>query len=323
MQTLMTLHKVLRSAVRFLGGQLGLTLLAAGLLILGSLAPAQAFQPTPTIIIAPLPNQDMSRPRGPLSEFVTEALYDALLEEDYAVYEPDTLAVNGYAGLFNRKGLLQAARKLSRPPMDLMILHKSRVQLKRGPQGPRARLRFLVEVVDVSTGRRIDTIRQDPEYVIRLPRMCDRRCMIEELEPHADRQVDRLIEDVLDILEDHIPDPDPYHDIKNSEVPGLCGMRRGWELTFDSFDPDLMQEVEAYLVAFSCYMSHRPTKSEPGQYVFWYESAISPAHFQRNIQRMADDMGIDVSLRSYGNRYVMAYEGDTLFDKSARQFDGW
>ena len=113
-------------------------------------------------------------------------------------------------------------------------------------------------------------------------------------------------------IERRIPDVNTNLTIQNDRMPGICGMRRGWEITLSGFNLALLNRIESYLVAFSCYIAHRPTSTQPDQHVYWYESGISPAHFQRNLRRMSEDLGLEVSLTGQGGHYAVTYVRDAL-----------
>lgn len=307
-------------------GLLGLVLLSAILCLTGLSPSALALQPTVNILVAAEPQRDLRRAQGPLSELVTEVLYEALEEEDFAAHDIDHLTDLGYLGSTSRYGLIESARLHNRPPMDLMVLHSSRVELTRSPQGPVADILISAELIEVSSGRRLETFRQLHPRSVRLPRHCDRRCMFVELKDDVHRELQGLSYRVIDTLHDHIPAQDTWATAetrRHKEVPGLCGMERGWELSFSNFDAAMMDAVEEYLVAFSCYGAHRPTDTRTGRYVYWYESGIAPAHLQRNLHRMAEDLGIEMSITGQGTRYSIAFGGDTLFDDDAAAYDGW
>ena len=286
---------------------------------------AYAIQPTTTILVAAADERGPSGSAGLFPNFITQKIYDALVYDGYEVVGADQLEqVRVFASdQSQRNNLLSVARSMIRPPIDLIVLHKLKIDIRRTPEGPVGQFELEGEVLEVANGRRIFRIVMGAPRIFSFPVRCDRRCMQSYLKPHLEQQAAVFADDLRYELERRIPDVKTNLVVQNDTIPGICGMRRGWEITLSGFNLALLNHIEAYLVAFSCYIAHRPTETRPGQNIYWYESGISPAHFQRNLQRMSEDLGIEVSLAGQGGHYTMTYVSDLLLDRQTDIGDGW
>ena len=286
---------------------------------------AHAIQPTTTILVAAADARGPSGSAGLFPNYITQKIYDVLVYDGYEVVGTDQLEhVRVFASdQSQRRNLLSVARSMIRPPIDLIVLHKLKIDIRRTPKGPVGRFELEGEILEVASGRRVFRIVMGAPRTFSFPVRCDRRCMQSYLKPHLEQQTNVFADDLRYELERRIPYIKTNLVIQNDTIPGICGMRRGWEITLSGFNLALLNHIESYLVAFSCYIAHRPTATQPGQNVYWYESGISPAHFQRNLQRMSEDLGIEVSLTGQGGHYTMTYVSDLLLGRQTDIGDGW
>ena len=77
-----------------------------------------------------------------------------------------------------------------------------------------------------------------------------------------------------------------------------------WTIIFDGFTANDILNMEAYLVIFSGYDSHRPKPNglnTPTHHEYLYKSAIDSAKLQRNVYKMLQELGLKGRLYMSGN----------------------
>ena len=127
------------------------------------------------------------------------------------------------------------------------------------------------------------------------PANCSRECILEVV-GFKNRGLSQDLGDVLALKLSHLFDVDElsYH-AKPS------GVNKGYSLVFNNFSTDERMDIEEYLVIFSGYESHRPVDCSRRHCEYWYQSSISSAKLNRNIQRMLEQLEILSNVQFEGN----------------------
>jgi hypothetical protein len=276
------------SAMRDLSGLILLILAALGMLPSGGSEAA-----SPNIIVL----ADQSGPNGlpldgPIYRKALESLSDQLQASRFKVYDKTLLTAAG-AGRNRTPGveaeILDLMRGLKRPPIDIVVIFSLDATAEKFTYTTNLQTRATARLLDVHTSQRLGRFEIASPASLRVPAACTRTCLTEVLSEDAARVSTELGAQVANKLSEMAGLPAPR---QASPRPSGGGMPTGYTILFAGFDSAEISEIEEYLVVFSGYQHHRPVSAKSRHHEFWYESVITSARLNRNLNKMLEYLEI-------------------------------
>jgi hypothetical protein len=278
----------------------GLRSIAVGLLIalFGVLGSAQAVE-KPNLLIMGEDADKESVPRSSrIFERVIGAVSDQLNLEGFDVFDETALTLGDFAQ-GKRLGrtdaeLIDIARTISRPPIDVVILFSIYASATELSYTTKIRARIEGRLVNVRTGQRLGNFEVESPRDWNGPKECPRECLLEVVGGHA-RILANDLGAVLGLRLANL--------VYDEEGGGSIGIGGAFTIIFDGFTPDDMIDIESYLVVFGGYKNHRPTTTLARYQEIYYESDSSNARLQRNLNKMLDALDIQSRVAFSGNEF--------------------
>ena len=277
------------------------------LLLLGLLAllaafvsnPAQAQQRTgqkPNLLIMVQDHDSDSVKRDTrVYKRVYDALSEMLNEAGFSVYNETSASLDGYAQGNTRRSdaqLIDIARSVNRPPIDVVVFfevyasaREMRFSPDEKPHTVKVRVRAVGRLLNVRTGQELGNfeITSPDEWNAQPP--CSRECILETVGGYA-RTLGNDVGDVISQKLAWMINPEGGAGESGTTMDGA------YTIIFDGFAREEVMRFEEYLVQFTGYKTHRPTYSSARRAEYWYESTITPARLDRNLNRMLEEAGI-------------------------------
>ena len=280
----------------------------------GALAgPATAEGRKPTMLIMAEDGDSDSIPRrSRISTRILNELATRLDLKGFDVYDETALTVHTHAqGRSHRSDaeLVDIAKSIQNPPIDVVVFFEVHATVARKTYQNEVRLRTVGRLLNVADGRLLGNweakLPDNPDQVWLLPNRCfpdgravSRDCLLEAVGDDARILAQEVGTIIGEKLETHLATTAAI--ASNEE-----GLKRGFSLVFDGFTSTDLQDIEEYLVVFSGYVGHRPTRSEHLHHELWYESTISTGKLQRNLHKMMELLEIPYVLKFQGNSYTV------------------
>ena len=251
--------------------------------------------------------------RSRISTRILNELVTQLHSQGFDVYDETAVTldthVQGRSGRTDAE-IIDIAKSVRKPPIDVAIFFTVYASTTRKTYTNELNLRIVGRMLSVHDGRRIGNWEDEIPDRWSLPNRCfpgnaqapNRECILEAVGSDARK----IAQSVGSILTEKL-----VHQIglggSTRPVVGRDegGLKKGYELVFEGFDTRDMRDIEEYLVVFSGYIDHRPTSTVGLTYEIWYESTISTAKLQRNLNKMLDLLEIPATLQFAGNKYTM------------------
>ena len=205
---------------------------------------------------------------------------EALEIEGFAVFAPPQLAGSKTG---TTEDLVVAARRLSRPPLDIAILLQLEETTARYSYSTLVTNRLAARLIDIRSGRHLGAVQTPRPAVQRAPLDCDEACFGVARDAAAAaqaRDLARLLAMRLDKL-----DPQRHARALPDGAPRR-GSLGGYHLAFVGFEDIDVADIEEYLVAFRGYRLHRPLAAGAAGHAFWYETTAPRARLNRNLVKM-------------------------------------
>ena len=292
-----------------------LTFGALALVLAGLAGPAAAQGKNPTLLIMAEDGDADSIPRN--SRISTRILNEIVTQFDsrgFDVYDETAVTVHTHVQGRSRRTdaeLVDVAKSIQRPPIDVVIFFETFATVTRKTYQNEVRLRTVGRLLSVVDGRRLGNweamLPAARDQVWLLPNRCfpegqavSRDCLLEAVGDDARILAQEVGTIIHEKLQPHLATIGGGGIAEKEE-----GLKRGFNLVFDGFTSADYRDIEEYLVIFSGYIAHRPTRSEHLHHEIWYESTISTGKLQRNLHKMMELLEIPYVLKFQGNSYTV------------------
>lgn len=172
------------------------------------------------------------------------------------------------------------------------------------------RVRIPGRLLNVATGEALANyeVSYETGELPPLPPNCDRDCVLE----HVGEQAQRVAADLGAVLATYLdylaPPPDGGYEINETAGDAVTNeatcdaLMTAYTITFRHFEPEEVNLIEEYLVSFSGYDHHRPTRSSMSETTYWYETCSEAARLQRNLRMLIETMGVEARMDVVHNR---------------------
>lgn len=281
---------------------------------LSALAPARADEQPNILIMGEDADLD-TVPRGSrIFNRVLRALETEISALGFRVY--DETAVSMDITDVNRvrrsdAELITIARRIDDVPIDVIAVYEIYASAEDNAFADikDLRLRIPGRLLNVATGEALASyeVAYEPGELPPLPPKCDRDCVLE----HVGEQAKRVAADLGIVLGKYLVHFAPKEGVERSvaasdgalKEDGTCpGLMTAYTMTFRSFNPEEINEIEEFLIAFSGYEHHRPMRMSASEATYWYETCSEIARLQRNLRMMIESMGVEARLDFVNNR---------------------
>src|SRR6056297_884248 len=272
----------------------GLTLAVAAL----SFAPAAVAQQQPNLLIMGEDADLDTVPRNSrIFNRVLRAIEAELQAEGFAVYDETAVSMGITDPARVRRTdaeLITVARRVQDAPIDAIIVFQIYASTEENAYASITDLRVRVpgRILNSMTGQALANyeVSYGPNDLPPLPPNCSRDCVLE----HVGDQARRIAADVGNVLATHLDYLSPAAAVTSAPVtnaPGAetcVGLTTAYTLTFRGFESSEITMIEEYMVAFSGYHHHRPTRAGATETTYWYETCTDTARLNRNLRLMAE-----------------------------------
>jgi hypothetical protein len=219
---------------------------------------------------------------------VYDALSDMLNEAGFAVYNETAITLDSYAQGRARRSdaeLIDIARSVNRPPIDVVVFFEIYASARDLEYTTKVRVRTVGRLFNVRTSQELGNFEITSPQEWNAQPKCSRECILETIGDYAKI----LGNDVGAVISEKLAwmiNPEGGVGESGSTMDGA------YTLIFDGFAREEVMRFEEYLVQFSGYKTHRPSYTSARRAEYWYESTITPARLDRNLNRMLEEAGI-------------------------------
>ena len=263
---------------------------------------------------------------------VIEALATELGQLGFQVYDETAVSLDvTRQGRIRRSDaeLITVAKRIQQPPIDVIAVFSIYVNVQKNINADiwDLGIRIPGRLLQVQTGRRVNSFEVDyPVGTLPpVPPNClndartDQDCLFEFVGGQAKRIAQDLGAALATKLDFQSPTaeqagggPMTSPDVAGSRPgpvapkfgePQCVGMTTAYVISLVGFDPEEVNAIEEYLVAFSGYDHHRPLRTTARVTEYWYESCSDVARLNRNLRLMLDQMGLQGRLAMTSNRF--------------------
>ena len=297
----------------------GMISLGAGLAVvaLASLGrPAMAADPTIMIMAEDADAEGVAR-KSRVSTRILNELVTQMHSRGFDVYDETAVTLDtGVQGRSRRTDaeLVDIARSVRKPPIDVVVFFTVYTGVTRKTYANDLHLRIVGRLLSTHDGRLLGNWEDELPDRWALPNRCfpdaaanpDRECILEVVGTDA-RKIAQGVGAVLtEKLEQQIAQgPKTARPAAAAPRADEGGLKKGYVLVFDGFDSRDMRDIEDYLVVFSGYIDHRPTSSVGMTHEVWYESTITEARLERNLNKMMELLDMPATLQFAGNKFTI------------------
>ena len=259
---------------------------------------------------------------------VLNALISELQMKGFKVYDETAAGMNiTNPGRVRRTDaeLFTVARRIKTPPIDVVTSFQIYANAEKNPYSDIMDLRIRVSgrMLNVATSQRLGNyeVSFGPGDLAPLPVKCGKDCILENVGKQAKEiahEVGAALAMKLDGLSPARPGstaaggsgggvvvPVPAQPQPPVMRSGCTGLTTAYRITFQSFLPREVSEIESHLVAFKGYDHMRPVKSGARIIEFWYESCSDIMRLNRNLRQMLSFMGLQGQVSQRGNNFVV------------------
>lgn len=237
---------------------------------------------------------------------VLDALQSQLQNRGYAVYLETATSAATSAQEWRRRSdveVVDVAKGIKTPPIDVAIIFQIYASAEELSYTTKPHVRVAGRMVNIHSARFLDSFEVESFPEERLPRDCDRECLLEGVGKSA-KYLARDLGDVLSRKLDRAwkgPMSEAAVHTDEEEDDGE-DVPNAFTLVFENFcGRDDANDIENYLVAFSGYVHHRPVRETNCQHEYWYETHAENARLVRNVRRMFDFLNTDARVSFSGN----------------------
>lgn len=219
---------------------------------------------------------------------VYDALSEMLNEAGFAVYNETAVTLDGYEQGRTRRTdaeMIDIARSVNRPPIDVVVWFEIYASARDVGYTTKVRVRTVGRLFNVRTGQDLGNFEITSPQEWNAQPKCSRECILETIGDYAKI----LGNDVGAVISEKLAwmiNPSGGRGDSGTALDGA------YTLIFDGFSREEVMRFEEYLVQFSGYQTHRPTYTSARRAEYWYESTITPARLDRNLNRMLEEVGV-------------------------------
>ncbi|MDP6390363.1 MAG: hypothetical protein QF654_10750 [Alphaproteobacteria bacterium] len=271
---------------------------------------AKAAAQNPTILImAEDADADGVPRKSRISTRILNELVTQMHSEGFDVYDETAVTLDTHKQGRSRRTdaeLVDIARSVRKPPIDVVVFFTVFASTTRKTYTNELNLRVVGRLLSTHDGRRLGNWEDSVPKRWSLPNRCfpegrgvSRDCLLEAVGDDAKiiaREVGSILVEKLE------------HQLGSRggvSRRGKEGLKKGYTLVFDGFDTRDMRDIEEYLVIFSGYIDHRPTREHSKFHELWYESTITTTKLQRNLHKMMELLDIPYTMKFAGNAYTI------------------
>lgn len=221
---------------------------------------------------------------------VLEALTRQLNEEGFNIYDERAVTLDDFKQTRTRRTdaeLIDIARSVQRPPIDLAVLFTIYAGAKKGSYVTDVYTRISGRTLNVKTGQKLGSFEVTSPKEWKAPHDCARDCLLEVIGKNAKI----LADDLGAVLARQIAMVVDRGDA--ASAPGGGNLPSAYTLVFSGFTPEDVTSIEEYIVAFGGYKHHRPVRSSLRRAEYWYETSSDSARLNRNMRLMLDRLGAE------------------------------
>jgi len=267
---------------------IGLLALVAGLATHPAQANNRTGQKPNLLVMVQDSDPDTIKRDSRVYKRVYDALDEQLNEAGFAVYNETAITLDGYAQGRTRRSdaeLIDIARSVTRPPIDVVVFFEVYASARDMGYTTKVRVRAVGRLLNVRTSQNLGNFEITSPQEWNAQPKCNRECILESIGDYAKilgNDVGAVISEKLAWM------------INPAGGAGESGqvMDGAYTLIFDGFSREEVMNFEEYLVQFSGYKTHRPNYSSARRAEYWYESTITPARLDRNLNRMLEEAGV-------------------------------
>jgi len=221
---------------------------------------------------------------------VLSALSNQLHDEGFNVYDETAVSLDDFVqGRVRRTDaeIIDIAKSIHRPPIDVSIIFTIFASSHMRSYTTKIHARVEGRLLNVRTGQRLGNFEVELPRPLNAPHDCNRECIIKTV----GKQSRILAQDLGAILTEKliamVGDRDG-RDFARTDIslPGA------YNLVFNGFNSEDIDEIEEFIVAFRGYKDHRPVRSMSRYHTYWYESDIKAARLNRNLRKMLNHLGV-------------------------------
>ena len=307
-----------------------LMILASGLFLMSCAVaprPSIAASNTNIMIMGDDADRDTLSRHSRVFERVLDALSNKLSDAGFNVYDEAAVTLGGFTqGRSGRTDaeVIDIARSVRRPPIDVGVIFSIYASTDEWNYTTKVKIRIAGRLLNVKSGQRLGNFEVIAPKELNAPVECNREC-IQEVAGDSARVLARDLGAVLvDKLEAMVGGGGTLAKgrtvAKGETTTGRC-LPNAFTLVFDDFTTQEMMDAEEYLVVFSGYKSHRPSYTSNTRHEYWYESCIESGRLNRNLNRMAEHLGINSRVTFSGNLFTVQKITVRAERKGRRQLD--
>jgi len=251
---------------------------------------------------------------------VLSSLQEQLSDKGFDVFDETAVTLDNFAQGRTRRSdaeIIDIAKTVKRPPIDVATIFTIYASARDVGHTTKVRVRIEGRLLQVKTGQHLGAfeVKGPPEW--NAPAKCNRECIVESVGDYAKT----LGNDLGAVLAEKLAWMVEGH---TGTVSGTgSALPTAYNLVFDGFTPDEMMKIEEYLTIFSGYKTHRPGYTSATRAEVWYESSISSARLNRNIQRMLAELDLRGTVQFSGNTYTVQKITLRGKQKKPAPADGW
>lgn len=227
------------------------------------------------------------------------AMGDEFYNAGHDVIEASAIDGAGLGGV-NRTTILDRARDLTRPPVDVVAVYRIVVSERNQASGVSLRVRVEADLISVSRGKIIGSGEQS--RTLRLAPDCIGRCRIgkgAEISAQLAREVGVLL--VAQLGGSHGVRGDRYQPIPDTD----SGLNTSYEFSLSGFNSDEMENIQSSLENMKGYDSMRLSYSDSRSTKWRYSTSASSAFVLRELDNALKKMGLNASVQFSGNQFRM------------------
>jgi len=283
--------------------------------LFGQTSSAVAEGKNPTLLIMAEDGDADGIPRkSRISTRILNEIVTQLDSRGYDVYDETAVTLRTHVQGRSRRTdaeLVDIAKSIQRPPIDVVVFFEVFANVTRKTYQNELRLRTVGRLLSVADGRRLGNweakLPEHRDQVWLLPNRCfpagqgvSRNCLLEAVGDDARILAQEVGAVISEKLETHLGAVGGGGQAEKEE-----GLKRGFNLVFDGFTSRDYRDMEEYLVIFSGYVNHRPTRSSHLYHEVWYESTIATRKLERNLHKMMELLELPYVLKFSGNSYTI------------------
>ncbi len=193
------------------------------------------------------------------------------------------------------------ARGSTRPPIDVAVVFEIFATADELQYTTKPKIRIAARMFNVHNGRFIDAFEVESLPDLRLPKDCDRSCLLEGVGKSARRLATDLGSVLARQLERNWSGVETSGRVASVSGGSNSGEPEAFSFVFEKIcDADVANDMESYIAAFSGYDHHRVVRETNCHREYWYETYSDRSRLIKNTRRMVQNLGVDAEIRFSG-----------------------